>query len=206
MGVEPTSSAWKAEVLPLNYTRQAQSQRFLPTLPAHTQIQNNMVEGGGFEPPKAEPSDLQSDPFGHSGTPPRERSCVFSLSAMPMSTIFTPEFLTFRAPAVPKPGGNTVKKTPERLTPGLLIGAGTKSRTRDLLITSQLLYQLSYTGNETFACQNRRAFYRNWYPRRNVRNWQNAKHLWPWPGTDIKSTTYVATSPAHSVWHQSCFG
>ncbi len=32
-----------------------------------------MVEGGGFEPPKAEPSDLQSDPFGHSGTPPRGR-------------------------------------------------------------------------------------------------------------------------------------
>ena len=30
-----------------------------------------MVEGGGFEPPKAEPSDLQSDPFGHSGTPPK---------------------------------------------------------------------------------------------------------------------------------------
>ncbi len=32
-----------------------------------------MVEGGGFEPPKAEPSDLQSGPFGHSGTPPRGR-------------------------------------------------------------------------------------------------------------------------------------
>ena len=29
---------------------------------------------------------------------------------------------------------------------GTLYGAGTKSRTRDLLITSQLLYQLSYTG------------------------------------------------------------
>ena len=28
-------------------------------------------------------------------------------------------------------------------------GAGTKSRTRDLLITSQLLYQLSYTGMGT---------------------------------------------------------
>ena len=27
-----------------------------------------------------------------------------------------------------------------------VFGAGTKSRTRDLLITSQLLYQLSYTG------------------------------------------------------------
>ena len=29
-----------------------------------------MVEGAGFEPAKAEPSDLQSDPFGRSGTPP----------------------------------------------------------------------------------------------------------------------------------------
>ena len=28
-------------------------------------------------------------------------------------------------------------------------GAGTRSRTRDLLITSQLLYQLSYTGKGT---------------------------------------------------------
>ena len=35
-----------------------------------------MVEGGGFEPPKAEPADLQSAPFGHSGTPPAR--CVFS--------------------------------------------------------------------------------------------------------------------------------
>ncbi len=30
----------------------------------------NMVEGDGFEPSKAEPADLQSAPFGHSGTPP----------------------------------------------------------------------------------------------------------------------------------------
>ena len=29
-----------------------------------------MVERGGFEPPKAKPSDLQSDPFGRSGTSP----------------------------------------------------------------------------------------------------------------------------------------
>ena len=39
-----------------------------------------------------------------------------------------------------------MKKAPI-LRLGLNIGAGTKSRTRDLLITSQLLYQLSYTGN-----------------------------------------------------------
>ena len=29
-----------------------------------------MVERDGFEPSKAEPSDLQSDPFSHSGTSP----------------------------------------------------------------------------------------------------------------------------------------
>ncbi len=57
-GIEPACSAWKADVLPLNYTRG----NLRPT---------KMVEGGGFEPPKAEPSDLQSGPFGHSGTPPK---------------------------------------------------------------------------------------------------------------------------------------
>ncbi len=31
-----------------------------------------MVEGEGFEPSKAEPADLQSAPFGRSGTPPRD--------------------------------------------------------------------------------------------------------------------------------------
>ena len=36
------------------------------------QFEEKMVEGAGFEPAKAVPSDLQSDPFGHSGTPPKE--------------------------------------------------------------------------------------------------------------------------------------
>ena len=39
----------------------------------HSFIPNHVfptVEGGGFEPPKAEPADLQSAPFGRSGTPP----------------------------------------------------------------------------------------------------------------------------------------
>ncbi len=57
----------------------------------------------GFEPSKQEATDLQSAPFGHSGTLP------YSLS--------------------------------ER------IGAGGRTRTPDLLITNQLLYQLSYTSN-----------------------------------------------------------
>ena len=33
----------------------------------------DLVVGGGFEPPKASPTDLQSVPFDHSGTPPKKR-------------------------------------------------------------------------------------------------------------------------------------
>jgi hypothetical protein len=46
MGIEPTPSAWKAEVLPLNYTRAYSSQTLYNKL-------LYPVEGGGFEPPKA---------------------------------------------------------------------------------------------------------------------------------------------------------
>ena len=38
-----------------------------------------MVEGEGFEPSKAEPTDLQSVPFDRSGTPPNEPSIILSL-------------------------------------------------------------------------------------------------------------------------------
>ena len=61
-----------------------------------------MVGEGGFEPPKSLTTDLQSAPFGHSGTLP------------------------------------------------YISGAGGRTRTPDLLITNQLLYQLSYTS--TFSC------------------------------------------------------
>ena len=62
------------------------------TIELHPQTQFNfiiihslfqMVEGGGFEPPKAEPSDLQSDPFGHSGTPPLQ-SRPFCSNTLPI--------------------------------------------------------------------------------------------------------------------------
>ena len=36
-----------------------------------------MVEGEGFEPSKAEPTDLQSAPFGRSGTPPHLTNNLF---------------------------------------------------------------------------------------------------------------------------------
>ena len=49
-------------------------------------------------------------------------------------------------------GTEVFLKTPETTKPSyfyegfVLYGAGTRNRTRDLLITSQLLYHLSYTG------------------------------------------------------------
>ena len=48
-------------------------------------------------------------------------------------------------PTTPVRGGDA-EKTKPRVSEALKDGAGTRSRTRDLLITSQLLYQLSYTG------------------------------------------------------------
>ena len=40
----------------------------------------SVVEGEGFEPSKAEPSDLQSDPFDRSGTPPKCESRILALT------------------------------------------------------------------------------------------------------------------------------
>ena len=108
MGIEPTSSAWKAEVLPLNYTRLVYfvhlqpalgwntRSTFNPSLASHStlpslstsqicyiypislvpsiMLQQNkfvLVEGVGFEPTKAEPTDLQSAPVDRLGTPPK---------------------------------------------------------------------------------------------------------------------------------------
>ena len=78
-GIEPAPSAWKAEVLPLNNTRDDAQ----PPL-----IHDLMVEGVGFEPTKAEPSDLQSGPFGRSGTPPAQANLgeVFSPKRTSLST------------------------------------------------------------------------------------------------------------------------
>ncbi len=50
-GIEPASSAWKAEVLPLNHTRL--DQILAASSQAFCLSQNeNLVQGGGFEPPK----------------------------------------------------------------------------------------------------------------------------------------------------------
>jgi hypothetical protein len=47
----------------------------------------DLVEGEGFEPSKAEPSDLQSDPFDRSGTPPKRTlfSLMFTIKSIAIS-------------------------------------------------------------------------------------------------------------------------
>jgi hypothetical protein len=54
MGIEPTSSAWKAEVLPLNYTRALAPETRMrgPPMTLHRRTEK-LVEGVGFEPTKA---------------------------------------------------------------------------------------------------------------------------------------------------------
>ena len=68
-GSNPRPSAWKADALPSELFPPLNSKRLYSSVPPVYLL----VGRGGFEPPKAEPSDLQSDPFGHSGTSPENR-------------------------------------------------------------------------------------------------------------------------------------
>ncbi len=78
MGIEPTPSAWKAEVLPLNYTRRVKPAGIATVSMAARKLASvllpyplhHLVEGVGFEPTKASPADLQSAPVDRLGTPP----------------------------------------------------------------------------------------------------------------------------------------
>jgi hypothetical protein len=68
MGIEPTPSAWKAEVLPLNYTRLMT----LPRTPPSSYLATNLIwwRGKDSNLRRRKPADLQSAPVGRLGTPP----------------------------------------------------------------------------------------------------------------------------------------
>ena len=83
MRIELTLSAWKAEVLPLNYIRafyligaedeiRTRDPRLGKAMYYPCTTSAKMVEEDGFEPSKAQLTDLQSAPFGHSGIPPEK--------------------------------------------------------------------------------------------------------------------------------------
>ena len=137
-GIEPAPSAWKAEVLPLNYTRKrgvynplrSATACGLPTAKPRTSTNTgtsakpprshpiHLVEGVGFEPTKAEPSDLQSDPFGRSGTPPDQANKMDAELCRwrrPMSTQNRAEFSTRRV--LPPRRGSTELVPPRGIEP-----------------------------------------------------------------------------------------
>ena len=91
--------------------------------------------GEGFEPSKAEPSDLQSDPFDRLGIPPCKKREILPYHATKSMTLANLCYI------------NDLDSIKARKQPSSCpYGAATKSRTRDILITSEALYQLSYSG------------------------------------------------------------
>ena len=170
MRIELTPSAWKAEVLPLNYIRTIKNwsgRRDSNSRPSPWQgdalplshFRILLVEGGGFEPPKAQLTDLQSAPFGHSGIPRcslLRHYTIFSANVQ-MFLLELAEGITHmlricRPRCCPAAASDIslIESPPDflftlepfrvRFLP-VFIGAGGGNRTPNLLITNQLLYR-----------------------------------------------------------------
>src|SRR5215472_18706542 len=78
MGIEPTSSAWKAEVLPLNYTRADGAP--LPAAPlSGPPSAPGWWRGKDSNLRRRKPADLQSAPVGRLGTPPQNEPRILIL-------------------------------------------------------------------------------------------------------------------------------
>ena len=85
-----------------------------------------MVEGDGFEPSKAQLTDLQSAPFGHSGIP-RHLERMMRIELTPSA---------WKAEVLPL---NYIRTMSTTII--YKVGAGGGNRTPNLLITNQLLYR-----------------------------------------------------------------
>ena len=90
-----------------------------------------LVVREGFEPSKAVLADLQSAPFDHSGTSPSTSILNFICTLLVPRRGIEPLFPEWKSDVL------TVERT------GHKNGAAYRNRTNHLLITSQLLYQMS---------------------------------------------------------------
>ncbi len=117
-GIEPAPSAWKAEVLPLNHTRVSSPDRDRWWWGKDSNLRRLSRQIYSLIPLTArEPHPREGAHSLHA-----HRSCQ-----QPCEVIFL---------KIPSSCSRYINPT----------GAGSGTRTHDLLITSQLLYQLSYTG------------------------------------------------------------
>ena len=91
-GIEPVSLAWKAKVLPLNYSRTDRAARVdaAPMLGNHFQLLKSIRRKPvcwwrrlDSNQCRRKPTDLQSAPFSHSGTPPEASLRLCHLFAGP---------------------------------------------------------------------------------------------------------------------------
>ncbi len=117
----------------------------LPILfPAHAEIlvQFHACAYAALVPVLHEPVDIV---FQHIAFQVELKKSHFSLLARRRRQFLNLDFPTQNEKTRQKAGFSEISKA-VKATFGTLYGAGTRSRTRDLLITSQLLYQLSYTG------------------------------------------------------------
>ena len=108
MGIEPTSSAWKAEVLPLNYTR-----RCFPHPPTSSPAPfsppprpSKWWRGKDSNLRRRKPADLQSAPVGRLGTPPRKRAAYSDFRGAECQCILARKLLG----ATPRDGGASLKR------------------------------------------------------------------------------------------------
>ena len=101
--------------------------------------------GAGFEPAKAEPTDLQSVPFDRFGNPPNRDQCINQ--PLPSSDCFYSINIASKRSCIET--GKKHHKVADRQNTDqrrCALRASGGSRTHDLLITNQLLCQLSYAG------------------------------------------------------------
>ena len=171
MGIEPTRSAWKADVLPLNYARIGRDRDEIlggrcggccelawGARRTRRATRRGLVGGTGFEPVKAMPSDLQSDPFGHSGILPWDPGSPTAQGAVAGTSdpVRTRERRRRRA-ALPSHRFGLVASERSGANSGTSAGASGGTRTHNHLITNQVLCQLSYAGFGSLAtCRARR--------------------------------------------------
>ena len=90
MGIEPTSSAWKAEVLPLNYTRfsrteSASQQRNLKTLPNAPKLDRTSTRSCKLRP------SIAQKPTRHTQTRKGREACPDTKSRLPALSKFSAE-------------------------------------------------------------------------------------------------------------------